>query len=108
MNFSAGKKTFKAAGGEVVISIGNGKPVKVETAGKTIAALEKALATKIGGRFSSSSLYPQAHDNRDKKNIKPFDGGEIQFGSITAKTITIDVNDPSLGVITKYKFSDEE
>ena len=108
INESTAKKTFRADGGGIEISIGNEKSVKIDTRNKTLPDIERVLAAKLRGTFSTSALYPARTEKRDKKNIKPFDGGEVHLGRISVKKITIDVNDPSLGVITKFKFQNNE
>ncbi len=108
INQSATKKSFRAEGGGVEISIDGEKSVKIDTRNKTLPEIEKVIATKLSGTFSTSALYPARTEKRDRKNIKPFDGGEVHLGRISAKKITINVNDPSLGVITKFKFQDNE
>ncbi len=99
------KKSFRAAGGGIEIRAGVGKKLEaIKTSNRTLAEIEQAIATKLGGRFSKSPLYADEKE-RDKRNIKAFDGGEAQFASLTDKIFTIAVNDPSLGVITRYRFA---
>lgn len=104
VNYSGPGKTFRAGGGGIEISIGDEKPVKIDTANKTTEQIEKSIAAKLGGKFSSSSLFPVTTEKRDRKNIKPFDGGEVHLKGISAKSFTINVKDTSIGIITKYKF----
>lgn len=109
LNYSASDlKAFHAEGGGIEVTIGNGKTVIVETKNKTTKEIEQALASKLGGKFSSSPLFPDEREKRDKKNIKPFDGGEVHFDSITANSFTVEVKDQSLGIINRYKFRDTE
>ena len=108
INESATKQSFRAQGGGIEISIGNEKSVKIDTRTKTLPEIERVIASKLRGTFSTSALYPARTEKRDRKNIKPFDGGEVHLGRISVKTITFDVSDPSLGVITKFKFQDNE
>lgn len=108
INASSTSKTFRATGGEVIIALDKDKPVTIKTANKTLPEIEKAVIKKIGGSFSSSPIFPQSKEKRDKKNIKSFDGGEIQIGSRTNKSLMIDVTDPSLGVVAKFKFKQKE
>ncbi len=108
INESAAKKTVRAEGGGIEISIGNEKPVKIDTRNKTLPEIERVIAAKLRGTFSTTALYPARTEKRDRKNIKPFDGGEVHLGRISVKTITFNVNDPSLGVIAKFKFQDNE
>lgn len=104
VNYSGPEKTFRAEGGGIEILIGGKTPVKIDTVNKTTEQIEKSIAAKLGGKFSSSSLFPVTTEKRDRKNIKPFDGGEVHLKGISAKTFTIDVKDTSIGIITKYKF----
>lgn len=107
LNYSASDlKTFRAEGGGIEVSIGNGKAVTIETKNKTTEEIEKALASKLGGKFSSSPLFPDEREKRDKKNIKPFDGGEVHMDAISANSFTVEVKDKSLGIINRYKFRD--
>ncbi len=107
LNFSADDlKTFHAEGGGIDVTMGDGKTVSVETANKTTKEIEKALAAKVNGSFSSSPLFPDEREKRDKKNIKPFDGGEVALGGISAKTFTVHVKDPSIGVVTRFQFKE--
>ncbi len=104
VNYSGPGETFRAAGGGIEIWIGDKKPVNIDTTNKTTEQIEKIIAAKLGGKFSSSSLFPVTTEKRDRKNIKPFDGGEVHLTGISAKSFTIDVKDSSIGIITKYKF----
>ncbi len=106
VNYSGPSKTFRASGGGIDISIGKKKLVTVKTANKTTEQIEKDLARAIGGKFSSSSLFPVKTEKRDRKNIRPFDGGEVHLNSISAKSYTVEVKDPSIGLITKYQFKE--
>ncbi len=105
VNFSASDlKTFHAQGGGIDVTIGDGKTVTVDTKGKTTDEIERALASRISGSFSSSPLLPDEREKRDQKNIKPFDGGEVQVRSMSANSFTVEVKDHSLGIINRYKF----
>lgn len=104
VNYSGPSKTFRASGGGIDIAIGKKKSVTVKTANKTTEQIEKDLARAVGGKFSSSSLFPVKTEKRDRKNIRPFDGGEVHLNSISAKSYTMEVKDPSIGLITKYQF----
>ncbi len=96
---------LETAGGTVTISIGTDAPIVVQTKGKSTQQLEVEIAKALGskGTFSSSPLYPNFTENRSK-NYKAFDGGEVQLLGLNAKSITIDINDSGLGVITKFRF----
>ena len=99
------KKTDKHQG-SIEISIDDDKPVIIKTNGKTTEQLEKEIASALGSAvLSTKPLYPSLKD-RDNRNNKPFDGSEVHMTHLPAKSITIDINDPSLGVLTKFKYSD--
>ncbi len=100
-------KTTKASGGWVKVLIDNDPLIEIKTDGKTTEQIEKELASELKGKgiFSKSSIYPN-HVESSSRNYKPFDGGEVQLLRLSANSITIDVNDPSLGVITKFDFPD--
>jgi len=105
-NFSS-LKDQTAAGGEIEIAIDQQAPVVIKTNGKTTKELEQDLAKHLAGASTSqSSLLPHII-NKDTRNNKPFDGSEVQLANLAAKTLRIDVRDPSLGVLTKFKFPDE-
>jgi len=104
--FSTGIKK-EAAGGSVKVIIGNNSPIEIKTDGKSTRQIENELAQAIGSNahFSSTPLYPNFVELRSK-NYKPFDGGEVQLPILNAKSITIDINDSGLGVLTKFHFPD--
>jgi len=105
-NFSA-KKAQHAEHGTIEIAIDDRAPVVVKTDGKTTKELEQDIARQLNGaKTSETSLIPHII-NKDKRNNKPFDGSEIQLLHLDAKTIRITVDDPSLGVLTKFKYPDE-
>jgi hypothetical protein len=105
MNVAASDlKTFHAQGGGIDVTIGDGKTVTVDTKGKTTDEIERALASRISGSFSSSPLFPDEREKLDQKNIKPFDGGEVQVRSMSTNSFTVEVKDHSLGIINRYKF----
>jgi hypothetical protein len=105
INYSAAEqKTFRAEGGGVEVTLGDGKTVVVETRSKTTEEIEQALASQVGGRFSSSPLFPDEREKQDERNIKPFDGGEVQLDGMAANSFTVQVKDPSLGIINRYQF----
>ena len=104
-NASIGQEgNFRAQGGGIDVTMGDGKTVSVETKNQSIEQIEKALASKLGGKFSSSPLFPDEREKRDKKNIKPFDGGEVQFDNLNVNAFTIEVKDTSLGIINRLLF----
>jgi hypothetical protein len=104
--FSTGIK-HEAAGGIVKVTIDKNAPIEIKTDGKSTREIENELAQALGSiaQFSSTSIYPNYVELRSK-NFKPFDGGEVQLPSLNAKSITIDVNDSGLGVLTKFDFPD--
>lgn len=104
--FSAGIKK-KTAGGLIKVLIDNNLPIEIKTDGKTTTQLETEIAQAIGSnaRFSATPIYPNFVELRSK-NYKPFDGGEVQLPGLNAKSITIDIKDSGLGVLTKFDFPD--
>lgn len=96
---------LEPAGGTVSIIIDNDAPIIITTKGKTTQQLETEIAQSLGSKakFSSTSIYPNFTENRSK-NYKAFDGGEVQLLGLNAKSISIDINDSGLGVITKFRF----
>jgi len=95
----------ETAGGYVSVKIDDNAPVKIITNGKTIEAIEAELAEALGAvaDFSSTPIYPNFVQIRSK-NYKSFDGGEVQLPSLNARSITIDIHDSGLGVLTKFVF----
>ncbi len=104
--FSSGIK-HKAAGGLIKVIIDKNPAIEIKTNDKTTTQLENELAQALGSNahFSSTPLYPNFVELRSK-NYKVFDGGEIQLPLLNATSISIDINDPGLGVLTKFKFPD--
>lgn len=93
--------------GTIDITIGDGEPVSIKTNDKTTKQLEQEIASALGSAvMSTSPLFPNLSDG-DTRNNKPFDGSEVQFANLAANSITIDINDPTLGVLSKFKFKDE-
>jgi len=92
-------------GGVITITIDNHSPVEIQTKGKTTKQLETELDKALGkiARFSSQPVYPNIVELKSR-NYKPFDGGEVQIFSLQAKSITIDIDDSGLGVLTKFRF----
>jgi hypothetical protein len=56
--------------------------------------------------LGNSALVPHIV-NKDTRNNKPFDGSEVQLLNLAAKRVSIEVTDPSLGVLMKFKFKDD-
>lgn len=101
------RKTNTASQGDIEISIDNQKPVLIKTDGKTTRQLEEEIAKHLSGsKISSTPLVQSFLSNYDKNN-KPFDGSEVQLGHLAAKSIAIDIRDPELGVLTKFKYRDD-
>ena len=102
------KQTSVASGGGVDISIDGGQVISVATKGKTTAQIEQAIASKLSsGQISTSALYDHTTDG-DARNSKPYDGSSVHFLNLPAKSIMIQVKDPSLGALMKFKFPDED
>ena len=101
------KKSLVASTGEIEIGIDDQKPLIIKTDGKTTKQLEEEIARQLpGAHFSDKPLYDGMVSN-DTRNNKPFDGGEVQLPHFAGKSIHIFINDPALGVLTKFKFKDE-
>jgi len=103
-NFSS-NVVREAAGGVITVTIDNNSPIEIQTKGKSTRQLEKELDQALGKRahFSSEPIYPNIVELKSR-NYKPFDGGETQIYGLNAKSITIDINDSGLGVLTKFRF----
>lgn len=97
----------KVKGGTVSVQIDDEPPIEISTEGKSTMQIENELATalKSRGSFSIIPIYPN-FTTKKSRNYKPFDGGEVQLIDLSAHSITIDVNDSSLGVLTKFSFPD--
>lgn len=95
----------QTVGGVVTVTIDNNLPIEIQTKGKTTKQLEVELDKALGkvAHFSSQPIYPNIVELKSR-NYKPYDGGEIQILGLNAKSITIDVNDPGLGVLIKFRF----
>ncbi len=96
----------ETAGGFIAVSIDDKAPIKIVTDGKTTKEIEQELADALGqgANYSLTPIYPNFIQIRSK-NYKPFDGGEVQIPALNAKSITIDVQDAGLGVLTKFEFT---
>ena len=105
-NFASDIK-LKTTGGTITVTKNNDKPIVLKTAGKTTKQLEQELAQALGSNanFSLSPLYPNFVEFKSR-NYKAFDGGEVQLPRLNANSITIDINDSGLGVLTKFRFPD--
>jgi hypothetical protein len=97
----------KTAGGFVAVTIDDEPAIEIKTDGKSTEQLEKELAQLIGSKshFSETPIYPNYAEEKSR-NYKQFDGGEVQLLNLNATSITIDVADSGLGVLTKFSFPD--
>jgi len=101
------KKSQRASQGEIIVTIDQHEPVHIKTDGKTSQEIEQELAKHINGaKFGDKPLFPML-TNLDTRNNKPFDGGEVDLLNSAVKTIKLDVTDPSLGVLSKFKYPDD-
>lgn len=104
--FSA-HKNQTASQGDISIQLDQQPAIQIKTDGKTTAELEKELAQAIvQASLGNSALVPHIV-NKDTRNNKPFDGSEVQLLNLAAKRLSIEVTDPSLGVLMKFKFKDD-
>ena len=101
-------KMSVATGGGIDISVDGGQTISIATQGKTTEQIEQEIASKLSsGQISTSALYDHTTDG-DARNSKPYDGSSVHFLNLSAKSITVQVNDPSLGALLKFKFPDED
>jgi hypothetical protein len=101
------KRSPLASQGEIEVVIDGSKPVQVKTDGKTTKQIEEELARQLAGaKLSEFPLYPNL-SNSDTRNNKPFDNSEVQLLNLAAKSVSINVTDPAVGVLTKFKFKDD-
>ncbi len=105
--FSA-QKSRTASGGEIEIGIGDQNPIRVKTDGKTTRELEIEIAKQLSASTLSGTTLVTSQIGKDTRNIKPFDGSEIQLLKLPTKTVSVDIRDPSLGVLVKFKFAGGE
>ncbi|HFD13356.1 MAG TPA: hypothetical protein ENJ32_12950 [Crenotrichaceae bacterium] len=109
---SVGKKKTKnkkAQGGGIEIKIADHGAVVVETANQSTEEIEKKLASAFsnaGGFVSGSQLFADVKDGTTR-NVKPFDGSEVQFKSLKGNAVKVTVKDPSVAAIIKLKYPDE-
>lgn len=104
--FSA-QKPKTASQGDIEIKIDDQKPIQIKTDGKTTHEIEAEIVRQLNVSKLSDTSLVTSQIGKDTRNIKPFDGSEIQFLNLPAKSVSIDINDPSLGVLVKFKFKDE-
>ena len=95
----------KITEGTITLSVDNNLPTVISTQGKNTEQLEMELSKALSkfSHFSSEPLYPNIVELKSR-NYREFDNGEIQFIGLDAKYISIEVNDSTLGVITKFRF----
>ena len=105
--FSA-QKPKTAGHGSIEISIDEQKPVSIKTDGKTTREIESEITHQLAGSQLGDTTLVTSQIGKDTRNIKPFDGAEVQLLNAAAKTVHIDINDPSLGVLVKFKVKDTE
>jgi len=101
------KKSQTASQGDIEIAVDGQKPIHIITDGKTTRELEKEIAGQLTSSYLSDSPLIPGLVSKDTRNNKPFDGSEVQLLNLAAKSIAIDIRDPALGVLTKFKFKDE-
>lgn len=101
------RKDQTASTGNIEIRIDEQDPIQIKTDGKTSRELEAEIARQLmQAQLSETTLVPHII-NKDKRNNKPFDGSEVRLSNLAAKSLRIEVNDPNLGVLVKFKFKDE-
>ena len=101
------KRSPLASQGEIQIVVDGSKPVEVKTDGKTTKQIEEEIARQLAGaKLSEFALYPNLSSS-DTRNNKPFDNSEVQLLNLAAKSFSINVTDPAVGVLTKFKFKDD-
>lgn len=101
------RKAQTASQGIIEIQIDAQKPVLIKTDGKTTHQLETEIAHELtSAALSGSTLLPHVI-GKDKRNNKPFDGSEVQIPHLAGNSIRIDIADPALGVLMKFKFKDD-
>lgn len=105
-NFSA-KRSQTASQGDIIIQIDDQKPIQIKTDGKSTRELEQEIVRQLSISLLSETPLVAGVIDKDKRNNKPFDGSEVQLLNLAAKSIAIDITDPALGVLTKFKFKDE-
>lgn len=101
------RKGSAASQGAIELVIDDQKPIHIVTDGKTTQALEAELQKQLtGALLSETPLYP-GMVSTDTRNNKPFDGSEVQLSHLAAHRISLDISDPALGVLAKFKYQDD-
>jgi hypothetical protein len=103
----SGQKPKTATQGDIEIRIDDHAPIEIKTDGKTTREIETEITRQLGGSHLSESTLVASQVHKDTRNIKPFDGSEVLLANLAAKSVAIDVKDPSLGVLVKFKFKGE-
>ncbi len=96
-----------SSGGTVEVTLDDKETIIVKTDGKTTSQIEQDLAKALGGiaSYSTSPIFPNLKDSTTR-NYKPFDGGEVQVIGLPVKSISVNVTDSSLGILSKFAFPD--
>ena len=103
----SGQKPKTAGQGDIEIRIDEHAPIQIKTDGKTTREIETEITRQLGGSQLSESTLVNSQVHKDTRNIKPFDGAEVLMANLAAKSVAIDVRDPSLGVLVKFKFKNQ-
>ena len=98
------QKLKTATHGNIEIKIDDLPTVQIKTDGKTTREIETEISQHLSGAKLSDSTLVTSQIGKDTRNIKPFDGSEVQLTNLAAKSISIDITDPSVGVLVKFKF----
>lgn len=101
------KREQAGSQGTIEIRLGDGQPLRVHTDGKSSKQLEQEIAGLLAGAKLSGTPLHEGVATKDTRNNKPFDGSEVQLPAAQAATLSIAVNDPALGVLTRFRFPDE-
>jgi hypothetical protein len=105
--FKSRHKSETVSKGEIEITIDAQKPILVTYDGKTTHEIEQEISRRLSNsQLSATPLYPGLV-SKDTRNNKPFDGSEVQLANLAAQSIFIGIRDPELGVLTKFKFKDQ-
>lgn len=100
----SGQKPKTASQGEIEIRLDQQKPIQIKTDGKTTRELEAEIARQLSQAQLSENSLVVSQAGKDTRNIKPFDGSELQLLNLAEKSVAIDISDPSVGVLVKFKF----
>ena len=103
----SGQKAKTASQGNIEIQIDEQKPIQIKTDGKTPEEIEADISRQFSASKLGHSTLVTSQANKDTRNIRPFDGSEVQFLNLAAKSVSINITDPSLGVLVKFRFRNE-